>query len=208
MTIRVALTGGIGTGKSAVLARFAARGVPTVDADHLARAALAPGAPAAAAAIARFGPAIADVEGRIDRRALASIVFRDAAARRDLEAIVHPQVIGAIERWFVDLAATGGAALGLADVPLLYEAGMEGRFDRVVVVACAPAEQLRRVMARDGLSESEASARLAAQWPIDRKVTLADFVIRTDGSFEDTDRQVAATLTALESDRRADRGRC
>lgn len=192
---RVALTGGIATGKSRVLRSLAARGVPTVDADRLAHDALAPAAPAAVAVAQRFGSAVVDGEGRIDRRALAAIVFNDADARLALEAIVHPSVYTAIDRWFSSLPAD--TSFGVADIPLLYETGHEADFDIVVVAACSPEEQLRRTMARDQLSREEAAARIAAQWPIDEKVRRADRVIWTTGSVEETERQIDRVVDGL-----------
>jgi dephospho-CoA kinase len=194
--IRVALTGGIASGKSHVLRSLARRGVPTVDADRLAHEALAPSTPAAAAVKARLGGGIVDGEGRIDRRALAAIVFRDRDARLALEAIVHPAVYGAIGSWFASLPAD--TPFAVADIPLLYETGHDTDFDTVIVAACSPEEQLRRAMARDHLSQEEASARLAAQWPIDEKVRRADHVVWTTGSFEDTEGQIELVVQLLQ----------
>jgi dephospho-CoA kinase len=188
--LKVALTGGIGTGKSYVLARFQALGVPAIDADALAHEALAPGTRAAALVAERFGPGVLDSDGTLDRRKLAVLVFGDHAALRDLEAILHPGIIDAIEAWFEARAAERRVPWALADVPLLYEVGLDAGFDRVIVAMCEPEEQVGRVMARDQLSEAEARARLAAQIPVADKARRADFVIRTDGSFADTDRQV------------------
>jgi dephospho-CoA kinase len=192
--IRVALTGGIATGKSHVLALFAALGVPTIDSDILARDAVAPGTPGLAAVTERFGRGVLDQHGALDRRALAAIVFADADARRDLEAIIHPSVRAATDRWFAELAGTAEAApaYAVADIPLLYEVGRDRDFDRVIVTACAPETQLRRVVARDGISEAEARQRLAAQWPIAKKAQRADFVVNTEGSMGDTAAQVQA----------------
>jgi dephospho-CoA kinase len=206
--VRVALTGGIATGKSHVTRALAGRGIPTIDADVLAREALAPGSPGARAVIARFGVGVratGDGPDAVDRRALAAIVFADPAARRDLEAIVHPVVYEGIEAWFRSLPAS--AAVAVADIPLLYETGREQDFDRVVVVACTPDEQVRRLMARDGIAEADARARLEAQWPIGEKVSRADHVIRTDGTFAETDRQVDALVATLQSPGREDGGR-
>ena len=136
---RVALTGGIATGKSWVRRRFAHHGVPTIDADVLAHAAVAPGTPGAARILERFGTAVRSTDGGIDRKALGSIVFGDEQARRDLEAIVHPAVYQAIEAWF---AALPPVPCAVADIPLLYETGREADFDTVVVTACAPDEQV------------------------------------------------------------------
>lgn len=194
--LRVALTGGIATGKSYVRARLAAAGIPTLDADAVAHELLRPGTPIAAAVVERFGPGVATQGGGVDRKALGRIVFADAGERAALERLVHPAVYERVAEWMAGLASSG-APWAVADIPLLYETGREGEFDRVVVVACDPRRQVERVMARDGLPEAAARARIAAQWPIECKVALADFVVRTDGSFEETDRQVDALLGRL-----------
>ena len=186
--LQVALTGGIATGKSYCLGRFAALGVPTIDADRLAREAVAPGSPGLAAVAQRFGAHIVREDGTLDRAALAKIVFSDRAARADLEAIVHPDVYRRIREWFAQLPH--GTPVAMADIPLLFETGHEHDFDAVVVAACAPEEQLRRLVARDGLSETDARARLEAQSPIDEKVRRAQFVIRTDIGFPQTDEEI------------------
>ena len=195
--VRVALTGGIATGKSTVLRRIRAAGVPTIDADVLARQVVALGAPAYAAVVARFGVGVLDDTGAIDRRALAAIVFADPAARRDLEAIVHPAVYEAVAGWFA--ALPGDTRVAVADIPLLYETGRDKDFDVVVVAACARDEQIRRVIARDGVSRDEAEARIAAQWPVERKVAAADHVIWTTGTPEDTERRVDELLRVLKA---------
>jgi dephospho-CoA kinase len=186
---RVALTGGIATGKSYVTHRFKQLGVPTIDADVLARQAVAPGTAGLFAVIDRFGDEILTVTGELDRHKLASIVFADAAARRDLEAIVHPAVRRVTGEWFASLDPNRHP-FAIADIPLLYEVNREGDFDTVIVVACDPQTQVKRVMERDGLSEGEARQRLAAQLPIEEKVKRANYVITTNGTFDETDRQV------------------
>lgn len=186
---RVALTGGIATGKSHVRAVFDALGVPTIDADVLAHEAVAPGSPAFEAVKARFGPAVFDARGALDRKKLGDVVFADPQARKDLEAIIHPGVVEAIARWFSSLDQSANS-FAIADVPLLYEAGRERDYDIVIVTACEPATQIRRVMARDGISEAEARQRIAAQLPIEDKVRRADHVIRTDGLLASTNAQV------------------
>ncbi len=195
--VRVALTGGIATGKSHVRARFAARGVPTVDADRLAREVVEPGRPAWTALRTRFGPALFTPDGALDRRRVAALVFDDAAARADLEAIVHPHVRGAIDEWFKRLAAAGPAPFGIADIPLLFETDRAGEFDRVIVTACDAATQLVRLAQRDQLSPDEGRKRLAAQLPTAVKAARADFVVQTGGSFDETDRQVESIFRAL-----------
>lgn len=199
---RVALTGGIATGKSFVRAEFERLGVPTIDADALARRAVERGSPGLAAVAARFGPHILDRNGELDRRALAAIVFTDAQARRDLEAIVHPIVRQAIERWLASLDPAIHA-FAIADIPLLYEAGRDGDFDDVIVAACDSTTQLRRLMERDGLSETAARQRIAAQRPIGEKVARADHVITTDGTFAETAAQVRTLFHRLSSTRDA-----
>lgn len=196
--LRVALTGGIATGKSLSLAHFAALGVPVVDADVLARQIVAPGSPALAAVRARFGAPILAADGSLDRAALGRIVFSDRAARADLEAIVHPAVYRRIGEWFFTLPP--GTTVAIADIPLLFETGHTPDFHRVIVCACAPAEQLRRLMARDRLSEAEARARLNAQWPINEKVARADYVISTDGTMADTEAQVRTVYARLKAE--------
>ena len=197
--VRVALTGGIATGKSTVLRLLQARHVPTIDADVLARQAVAPWSPGLQAIVERFGSGVLDPDGALDRSALAAVVFSDPQARRDLEQIVHPAVYAAIRDWLEELPQD--TPLAVADIPLLYETGHQVDFDRVVVVACPPDEQLRRVMARDGVSEAEARTRLDAQWPIADKVVLADDVIWTTGSRAETEREVEELLSRLVSGR-------
>jgi dephospho-CoA kinase len=191
----VALTGGIATGKSYVRERFDQLGVPTSDADTFARAVVAPGTDGLAEIVRAFGPDVLDAQGGLDRRRLASVVFADPDRRKELEAIVHPAVRYATDAWYAHLEPT--VAFAIADIPLLYETGRDRDFAKVIVTACEPAAQLARVMARDRLSEAEARLRIAAQLPIEEKVRRADYVIRTDGSFEETDRQVRQVFETL-----------
>ena len=193
--VRVALTGGIATGKSTVLRVLQAREIPTIDADVLAREVVAPGTPGLEAVVDRFGQAVLDVHGALDRRALAAQVFSDPLARQDLERIVHPAVYGAIQTWLRRLP--NETPLAVADIPLLFETGHQADFDQVVVAACPPEEQLRRVMARDGVSEAEARTRLDAQWPIAEKVARAHHVIWTTGPRTETERQVDELVRRL-----------
>ncbi len=192
---RVALTGGIATGKSYCLQRFAALGAATIDADRLAREAVSPGSPGLAAVVERFGPSVLAPDGSLDRAALGRVVFTDPRARGSLEAIIHPEVYRRIGEWYVNLPS--GTAVAIADIPLLFETGHQHDFDRVIVCACSPDEQVRRVMARDRLSEPDARARLAAQWPIAEKVNRASHVIWTDRGFDETNRQAADIYESL-----------
>jgi dephospho-CoA kinase len=190
--VRVALTGGIATGKSVCLERFGELGAATLDTDQVARDAVAPGTPALDAIVTRFGRGFLLPDGSLDRAALGRLVFADGAARRDLEAIVHPAVYESVNAWFDALErdrASGQAAsplVGVVGIPLLYETGREGDFDHVVVAACPPGMQLARLMERDGLDEADAQPRIAAQWPIEEKARRADFVIDTSGTIADT----------------------
>ena len=194
--LKIALTGGIATGKSYVLEQFRRRGVPCLDADSLAHGVTAAGTEATSAIAARFGADILGADGSIDRARLGSVVFADAAARRDLEALVHPAVYRAIAAGLRAFELIDAPPLAVVDVPLLYETGHAEEFDRVIVTACAPEIQLARLLKR-GLSEDHARQRIAAQWPTEKKAARATFVIRTDGTFEETDRQVELVLKNL-----------
>ena len=195
---RVALTGGIATGKSHVRARFESLGIPTIDADILARDAVAPWSSGLAAVVRRFGTEVCDADGTLNRKKVGAIVFHDPQARRDLEQIVHPYVRERTERWFASLDPER-VPFAVADIPLLFEGHREPDFDAVIVTACEPATQLNRLMARDGLAELEARERIAAQWSLQDKIAKADYVIRTDGSFDETNRQIDEIAARLRS---------
>jgi dephospho-CoA kinase len=194
--LRIALTGGIATGKSYVLDRFRAHGVPCIDADMLAHGVMAPGTEATAAIAERFGQEILDVDGSVNRRRLGPIVFADASARRELEAIVHPAVYRAIAASLRGFERLGGYPFAVVDVPLLYETGHAHEFTKVIATTCARETQIARLVER-GLTIEEAVQRLAAQLPSDEKEGRADYVIRTDGSFADTDAQVDGVFREL-----------
>lgn len=194
--LRVALTGGIATGKSYVRARLATHGLPTLDSDTLAREAVAAGTPGLAEVAARFGSSVVLSDGSLDRRALGAIVFGDAHARADLEAIIHPRVREATATW-LDRLADGGETVGIVDIPLLYETGRERDFDRVIVTSCPRSQQVARVVERDGLTAAQAEARIDAQLPTDDKVRRADFVVDTGGTYGDTNRQIDRVVEKL-----------
>jgi dephospho-CoA kinase len=194
VVVKVALTGGIATGKSYVLARLTDRGIPTIDADDVVHAALGRGTATTRAIATQFGTTFLKADGSVDRKLVAEKVFADPVARRQLEAIVHPAVYAAILSWFDTL----NTALGVASIPLLYETGRERDFDVVVVTACQPEVQLQRLMERDGLSGEQARQRIAAQMPAEDKAARGQFVIRTEGSTANTDRQVEELIEALD----------
>lgn len=199
MVRKIALTGGIATGKSYVAGRFREAGVPIVDADLLAREVVLPGTPALAAIRKRFGPDAVRRDGTMDRVRVAQIVFKDKRARLDLEAIIHPAVVKAISDFFNALPKR--TPFAIADVPLVFETGREKDFDAIIVVACPREMQLQRLMERNKLSKEDAEKRMAAQLPIDKKVEKATYVIKNDGSFEQTDAQVDALIATLRDGR-------
>ena len=186
--LRVAVTGGIGSGKSALSRLLEAHGATVVDADALARAALAPGTPGARAVAEAFGPSVLSEAGAVDRAALAALVFADPAARERLEAIVHPVVERGLQE---AVEAAPEHAVVVYDVPLLAETGRERQFDRVVVVTAPVELRIARLLER-GLTRDDALARIAAQADDERRTALADVVIVNDGSMADLEGAAAA----------------
>jgi dephospho-CoA kinase len=178
----VGLTGGIGSGKSLVAELLAAHGATIIDADVLAREAVAPGTPGLAAVRERFGTGVLRPDGSLDRAALGRIVFGDPLARRDLEAIIHPAVRARAAA--LSAAAPEGAVV-VQVIPLLVETGQQGHFDQVVVVDVEPGVQLARIVQRDGLSEAEARARLRAQASREARLAAAHVVLRNNGTRDD-----------------------
>ena len=185
---RLALTGGIATGKSVVARQLRAAGVRVVDADQLARDAVRPGTAGLEAVVARFGARVLTADGRLDRPALGRVVFADAAARLELERLLHPLVRRGIEDFYGELPP---GVTGVAEVPLLYETGWVTAFDVAVVTACRRSTQRDRLVERDRLSEHDAERRLAVQWPIEDKARIADAVVVTEGPLAHTAAQAA-----------------
>ena len=179
--LRVGLTGGIATGKSAVSALLAEHGAVVIDADLLAREVVRPGTTGLAEVVIAFGPDVVDAEGVLDRGALAKKVFGDAAALKRLEGIIHPRVrarAAEIE------AQAADDALVVHDIPLLVETGQADQFDEVVVVDCPPVLQTARLMSERGMSAEEAQARVATQASREQRLAVADHVVSSDGSIE------------------------
>jgi dephospho-CoA kinase len=192
----IALTGGIASGKSTIAARLAEHGAVVVDADALSREVVEPGEPALAAIREAFGPGVVGEDGRLDRPALAAIVFADGAARHRLNGIVHPAVIARSQELFRTAFERDPAAVVVYDVPLIDARGI-GEFDGIVV-ADAPAEvRVRRLTELRGMSERDARARVAAQLDDDARRALATEVIDTSGSLEHTIEQTDALWERL-----------
>jgi dephospho-CoA kinase len=197
----VGLTGGIGTGKSTMARMLEKRGAVVFDADVLARQAVAPGTPGFDQVIERFGPNVLAPGGGLDREALASIVFSDPAARRDLEGIVHPEV----RRMFAEGCEEyrDSDRVVVFSAPLLVETGMHTAFDRLIVVSAPVATQIERLMRDRGMAERDVQARIAAQLPLEAKAEVADILVDNEGTLEDLERRVERVWRDLDDQARA-----
>ncbi len=189
------LTGGIGSGKSTVAGLFAARGVPVIDADALAREVVAPGG-AAYADVAAAWPEAVGPDGALDRKRLGKIVFGDPAARKKLEGLTHPHIQAAAEARLAALAQAG-QRLAVYEATLLVESGRYRDFDGLIVVVASRETQLARATARDGLTRAEAGARIDAQMPTEEKLAAASEVIDNDGALAATEAQVDVLLAKV-----------
>jgi dephospho-CoA kinase len=179
--MRVGLTGGIGSGKSTVLHMLRELGAAAVDADAISRATTATGGAAIPAIATRFGSDLITPDGALDRDRMRELVYQDPAARRDLEAIIHP-LVGAETARQAEMAQAAGARCVVFDIPLLVESGRwRALVERVLVVDCLPATQIARVQARSGLPEAQVQAIIAAQAPRAQRLAAADVVIVNDG---------------------------
>lgn len=189
---RIGLTGGIASGKSSVGRFLEQEGVLVLDADVYAREALAPESPATRAVLQRYGPQVGSKHSEgLDRAALGSIVFNNAIERSWLESQLHPFVR---QRFDQELQIHADEKLVVLMIPLLFEVGMECLCSEIWVVYCSPTQQRRRLMKRNKLSPKEAEQRIRAQWTIDRKTELADFVIQNGGLPLDWTTQVLGLL--------------
>jgi dephospho-CoA kinase len=200
--LRIGLTGGIGSGKSEVSRRLAARGAVLIDADVAAREVVAPGTPALAQIAEAFGPGVLGPDGALDRERLGAIVFRDPALRAKLNAIVHPLVrdwMTVAERAAAEAAAaTGRDLIVVHDVPLLAESRRADGFDLVIVVDVPPELQVERLVRQRGMTPDQARARMAAQASRDQRLAIAGLVIDNSGSLDDLDRRVAEVWADLQ----------
>jgi dephospho-CoA kinase len=197
----VGLTGGIGTGKSTVARMLEKWGAVVFDADVLARQAVAPGTPGFDQVVERFGPNVLAPGGGLDREALASIVFSDPAARRDLEGIVHPEV----RRMFAEGCEEyrDSDRVVVFSAPLLVETGMHTAFDLLIVVSAPVATQIERLMRDRGMGERDVQARIAAQLPLEAKAEVADILVDNEGTLEDLERRVERVWRDLDAQARA-----
>jgi dephospho-CoA kinase len=200
------LTGGIASGKTTVAARLRAHGVPVIDADELAREVVSVGSEGLREVALAFGERVLRSDGALDRPALAAIVFADAGARRKLEAITHPKIARRmVER--ADELARAGQPVACYEAALIVENGTQDQFRPLVVVACPEEVQLARIRRRDTASQQDALARIRAQKPLSEKVAVADFVIDTAGSLEESGRRTDEVLGAICAQLGVDAGR-
>ena len=196
--LHLALTGNIASGKSTVAALLAARGATIIDADVLARAAVAPGTAGLEAVLERFGSGVLAPDGSLDRAALRQRVFRDPVARDALNAIVHPAV-RRLRDAAVASAAERGDRIVISDIPLLFEVGLEHAFDGVILVDAPEPVRLARLVHDRGLAPADAQAMIDAQWPAERKRAGATWTVENNGSRDALSAQVDALWTDIET---------
>lgn len=194
--MQVGLTGNVASGKSTVARRWAEAGVPVVSADALARQVVEPGSEGLARVVETFGREVLTETGELDRARLRARVFADPGARARLEALLHPLIAGRREAWVV-ARRSEGHRLVVSEIPLLFEAGLEGAVDRIVLVDAPPAERLRRLVEDRGLEPAEARRILHAQMDPELKRARAHHVIENDGSLEELDARADAVLAHL-----------
>lgn len=191
------LTGNIASGKSYVLAYLAKRGAKTIDADLVAQQSYLPGKPAYDALIAHFGSDILQADGQINRTVLGKIVFADPAQLKALEDIVHPATTNAITALVNEAQTTKSTNLIVVEAIKLFESGMAQKYDATWVTVADDETRLKRLIQGRGMDPISAAKRLRSQSPQEEKAKLADFVIHTDGSFEETDAQIETGLEKL-----------
>lgn len=197
--LRVGLTGGLATGKSFVGEAFQELGCHLIKADELGHQVLQPGGEAFEAAVREFGPAILGADGAIDRRKLASEVFDKPERLARLNNLVHPPVIRREEQMIHEFAARDPHGIVIVEAAILIETGSHRRFQRLVLAVCSREQQIERAMRRDGLTREEVLARLDRQMPLEEKLKLADYVIDTSGSKDDTRRRIREVYESLRS---------
>lgn len=189
------LTGGVGMGKSTAARFMGTHGAQVVDTDELARQLVQPGQPALAEIASTFGKDLITSDGWLKREELARLVFPDTAARRQLEAILHPRIR---ERWLAQVAdwREAGRPLAVVVIPLLFETRAESQFDQIICVACSAVGQRERLLVR-GWTPEQTGHRIAAQMPVEQKISRSDFVVWTDGDLDSHEQQISRILAAL-----------
>lgn len=194
----VGLTGGIGMGKSASADLVQQRGIPVIDTDNLARQVVEPGQPALAEIQGLFGPSLIGPDGRLRRGELARLVFADPAARKQLEGILHPRIrrlwLTQVETWRIE-----GKPLTVVVIPLLFETGAQHEFDSTICVACSAVTQHERLLRR-GWTSAQITQRIEAQWPVEKKIALADYVIWSEADLDVHAAQLDLILSVLKTD--------
>ena len=191
------LTGGAASGKSTVARMFQDLRTRIIDADRIGHEMLRSSSPASVEILRQFGKGILDDSGEIDRSRLGRIVFGDPQKLQQLNAIVHPRIIARVEDLAAQHHADDPGAVILVDAALIFEAGIGGRFDKVVVAWCRPEQQIERLMAKSGLTREEAERRIAAQMPAEEKRRRADYLIDCSGSLDSTREQVRRVYADL-----------
>ncbi len=197
--ISVGLTGGIGCGKSTVAGMFASLGAVTVNSDEIGRTLMQPGNVVYDRIVSGFGSEVVDSSGQLDRAKLADIVFHSSEKLKHLNAIVHAPVLREIDRQVQLARRKDPNAVILVESAVLFEAGQNRRFDKMVVVWCRPDQQVERYVAKSRISVEDIRRRMDAQMPGEEKKRLADFVIDTSGSMEDSEKQSREILTQLQT---------
>lgn len=195
--LKAGLTGSIAVGKSFVLDVMQELGCRALDADRTAREVVAKGTPGLAEVVTAFGENVLTGTGELDRKRMAEIVFADASKRELLNSIVHPRVIAAQDKWIREAERSDPHGIAVVDAALMIESGGYRRFDRLIVVWCLPEIQLKRLIARDDLSEADARRRIAAQMSQDEKKKYADDLIDTSRGFDDTRQQTEDLVRRL-----------
>lgn len=197
--LKVGLTGSIAVGKSFVCDCFRELGCRVLDSDETARKVVAKNSRGLAEVVEHFGTGILTADGRLDRKKMAAIVFADNKKRLLLNAIIHPRVFHAQDSWLRRQEHVDPGGIAIIDAALMIESGGYKRFDKLIVVWCKPDIQLKRLMLRDDLSETEARLRIGSQMPQEEKKRYADFLIDTSDGFESTRESVAAVFRRLRS---------
>lgn len=194
--LRVGLTGGIASGKTAVAAMLRKRGYDVLDADSLGHEMMRPGQAAYDDIVREFGRDVLSADLSVDRAKLGALVFADSEKRASLNRILHPRILDAVQRWFASLDRADGPTFAFVEAALLVEAGYRSILDRLVVCWSKPEQQIERLIAR-GLTAEQARQRVSAQMPVEEKRRVADDLIDCSGSTEETERQVEALVEAL-----------